>query len=302
MLSGVRSKWVTMFAGVIAAVVLVSVMIGLTSPDGTVDGDQAKTAAEAPAPTPTSPPSRSTPEASPVRAPSAVSGTWPGRPKAATEDGGSTVDWCPAVRTSGAAEARKVFGKAAVDKAACAAVRFVFDKRYSRLALPRRSYDAKDLDFVLPALAPTTVVTYRSRISAFVANPDSSGIREALGLVLLRGEGTQTRDAHASAGSGRVFYGKAFSTDGYRGRAAWINPTWSKVRISVDHSKVEARIVATLDATAAVPVFNTTERRDDMMTVPTHARFFLRRDSGKWEIGGWQITSGDLDYTRLALK
>jgi hypothetical protein len=37
MLSAVRSKRVTMLAGVIAAIVLVSVVIGLASPDGTVN-------------------------------------------------------------------------------------------------------------------------------------------------------------------------------------------------------------------------------------------------------------------------
>ena len=39
MLSAVRSKWITMLAGVIAAVVLASVAIGLSSPDGKVNDD-----------------------------------------------------------------------------------------------------------------------------------------------------------------------------------------------------------------------------------------------------------------------
>jgi hypothetical protein len=207
------------------------------------------------------------------------------------------------VRTTGAAEAEEVFGSAAVDRAACAAVRFVFGKRYSRLAIPRDSYAAKDLDFVLPSLAASTVDAYRPRISTFVAYPDSVDARDELGLVVLRGEGTPAGAEHTSAGNGRVFYGKAYSADGYRGRAAWINPTWSKVTISVDRSKAEPRIVATLDASAAVPVFNTAERRDDMLTVPTRATFFMRRDNGSaWKIGGWRITSGTYDYARLKLK
>lgn len=310
MLSAVRSKWITMLAGVIAAVVLVSVVIGLSSPDGTVGGDvkaapsARATATTKPTPTATATTTRAPEPARPsaARAPASVAGSWPGRPDKVTGDG-SSPDWCPAVRTTGAAEAEQVFGKAAVDKAACTAVQFIFGKRYSRLAIPRNSYDAEDLDFVLPALASSTVDAYRPRVNAFVAHPDSVDVRDELGLVAFRGEGTPSGAKHTSAGSGRVFYGKAWSTDGYRGRAAWINPTWSKVAIRVDRSKAEPRIVATLDASAAIPVFNTAERRDDMLTVPTHAMFFLRRDSGStWKVGGWQITSGTYDYAKLKLK
>jgi len=308
MLRRVRSKWITVLAGAIAAVVLISVAIGLTSPDGTV-GDKAKPSAAAthttPSPNPTtSPPTPSAKPAKPTaaRAPVSVRGPWPGHPASVTEDGDS-VDWCPAVRTTGAAEAEDVFGKAAVDKAACAAVRFIFGKRYSRLAIPRRSYDAQDLDFVLPALAPSTVDAFRPRINAFVAYPDSVDVRDELGLIAFRGEGTPPGAAHTSAGAGRVFYGKAYSTNGYRDRAVWINPTWSKVAISVDRSKAEPRIVATLDASAAVPVFNPAERRDDMLTVPTRALLYLRREGGTtWKIGGWRITSGAYDYARLTVR
>ncbi len=307
MLSAVRSKWITMLAGVIAAVVLSSVAIGLTSPDGEVSDSKATPSAKSTSPptvSPTTPSPTPTPESTPSAdlAPASVAGSWPGRPDAVTGDG-SSLDWCPAVRTTGAAEAEQVFGKAAVDKAACTAVEFIFSKRYSRLAIPRKSYAAKDLDFVLPALAPSTVSAFRPRINAFVAYPDSVDVREELGLIALRGEGTPAGAKHASAGKGRVFYGQAFSTDGYRDRAAWVNPTWSKVTISVDRSKAEPRIVATLDASAAMPVFNTAERRDDMLTIPTHARFFLRPGKGSaWKISGWRITSGTYDYAQLKLK
>lgn len=297
-----------MLAGAIAAVVLVSVAIGLTSPDGKV-GDQVKATpsatTETPEPTakpPTTPAPSPDARPSAARAPATVAGSWPGRPAEVTGSG-AAIDWCPAVRTTGAAEAVDVFGKRSVDAAACAAVEFVFGKRYSRLAIPRRSYAAQDLDFVLPALAPSTVAAFRPRINAFVAYPDDVDVRDELGLVVLRGEGTAAGAKHTSAGNGRVFYGKAFSTDGYRGRAAWVNPTWSKVTISVDRSKAEPRIVATLDASAAVPVFNTAKRRDDMLTVPTDATLFLRRDDGKtWKVGGWRITGGPYDYGRLKLK
>jgi hypothetical protein len=309
MLSAVRSKWITMLAGVIAAIVLVSVAIGLTSPDGKVSDAKAKpsaTASSTPTATPTSssPTPTPTPDTEPSAdlAPASVAGAWPGRPDTVT-GAGSSLDWCPAVRTTGAAEAEQLFGKPAVDKAACTAVQFVFGKRYSRLAIPRKSYAAKDLDFVLPALASSTVNAFRPRINTFVAYPNSVDARDELGLIALRGEGTPAGAGHTSAGKGRVFYGKAYSTEGYRDRAVWVNPTWSKVTIRVDRSKAEPRIVATLDASAAIPVFNTAERRDDMLTIPTHAMFFLRRDGGSaWKIGGWRITSGTYDYERLKLK
>ena len=302
MLSAVRSKWITMLAGVIAAVVLVSVVIGLASPDGTINGDD-RAASSATSPTTGSPKPTSEPVTpSAARAPATVAGSWPGRPDSVTGSG-SSIDWCRAVRTTGAAEAEKVFGKRAVDKAACTAVQFIFGKRYSRLAIPRKSYDVKDLDFVLPALATSTVDAYRPRVHTFVAYPDSIDARDELGLIVLRGEGTPAGAKHTSAGKGRVFYGKAFSTNGYRDRAAWINPTWSKVAISVDRSKAEPRIVATLDASAAIPVFNATERRHDMLTIPTHAMFFLRQAKGAtWKVGGWRIDSGTYDYARLKLR
>ena len=310
MLTRVRSKWITVLAGLIAAVVLVSVAIGLNTPDGSVtDSDAAKpsataTTATTPSPTPTA--STTSPSAKPARptaarAPESVRGPWPGHPDSVTVSGNS-VDWCPAARTTGAAEAVEAFGKAAVDDAACAAVRFIFGKRYSRLAIPRDSYDAQDLDFVLPALASSTTDAFRPRVNAFIAYPDGVDVREELGLVVFRGEGTPAGARHTSAGNGRVFYGTAYSADGYRGRAVWINPRWSKVAISVDRSKAEPRLVAVLDASAAVPVFNPAEQRDDMLTVPTHAMFFLRKEGSSWKIGGWRFAGGAYDYARLAVR
>ncbi|WP_162891313.1 hypothetical protein [Aeromicrobium sp. A1-2] len=301
-----RSKGITILAGVIAAVVLVSLTIGLASPDGSVGEGQRATpsavlapATASPSPTPTATtPTPAGPTAD--RAPESVQGIWPGRSDAVAVDG-KTVDWCPAVRTSGAAEAVAVFGKAAVREAACTAVRFVFEQRYSRLSLPRTSYAAKDLDFVLTALAPVTVSTYHPRVAHFVACPNCQSARDALGLVLFRGAGTTAGASHASAGRGRVFYGKAYGTAGYRGRAVWVNPTFSKVAIRVDRSKAMPRIIATLEASAAVPVFNSSARRDDMLTVPTRAVFILRREGKAWKLGGWDIHSGAFAYAALAI-
>lgn len=309
MLSAVTSKWITILAGVIAAVVLVSVAIGLASPDGSV-GDQPTTAAGSPFPskaattTPAPPAKTKEPtQAVAALAPASLSKPWPGRPRA-TKVKDDDVDWCPAVRTEGANEAIAIFGQKSVDAAACAAVRFVFEQRYSRLSLPRRSYDAEDFDFVLPALTSSTArEIYRPRVDSFIAHPDNRSTREALGLVLLRGEGTPAGAKHASAGQGRVFYGKAYSTRGYRDRAAWINPTWSKVTIRVDRSKADPRIVASLNASAAMPVFNPAEKRADMLTVPTTSTFFLRHEGGTtWKVGGWNIHTGASEYAKLTVN
>lgn len=305
MLSPVKSRWVTLLAGAVVAVVMVSVALGLATPDGRVGGaptpmdrtgaspsPRPSDPATTPTPTPTATP-RKTPPSRDL-APASVRGAWPGRPDSTGLDG-STVDWCPAVRTRGAGDAENVFGAGAVDTAACTAVEFIFEQRYSRLALPRKTYSVSDFDFVLPALTRTTAGTvYSARVRAFVANPRNAFNREAVGIVLF---------LDPSAGEGRTFYGKPRSTTGYKHRAVWINPTWSRVSISVDRTKAAPRIVAVLDATASVPVFNDSKSRDDMLTVPTHALFYLRRSGPKsWKIGGWNIDTGSYSYARLKVN
>ncbi|NRQ48337.1 hypothetical protein [Aeromicrobium stalagmiti] len=301
-----KSRWVTILAGVIAVVVTLSVAIGLSSPDGVVAGAGDDSPSARPSGTPqasatTTAPATAEPEETADRAPLDVKGTWPGRPDGTTASG-PTVDWCPAVRTTGAAEAEQVFGAEATDAAACAAVRFMFEQRYSRLSLPRTSYAAGDFDFVLPALTAATAQTYSPRIDRFVSSPGDRTAADDLGLVLLRADDGGGAD-HALAGEGRVFYGPAFTTRGYRQRAAWINPTWSKVAIRVDRSKSQPRIVATFTASAAVPVFDTDDDTDDMMTVPTSASLFLRQEGSDWRIGGWTtMRTGTVEFGALELR
>ena len=301
----VRTKWLTVFAGAVTAVVLVSVAIGFANPDGSVGGKPAASGApSASSPTSAAPTATPTPTADPASAslaPASVRGVWPGRPAAAVVNG-DKVDWCPAVRIKGGSEARRIFGDKAVDAAACTAVSFVFDKRYSRLSIPRRSYKRSNFDFVLPALSSDTASQfYRARIDAFVANPGSVATRDALGLVLLRDAGTS--DGHTAAGVGRFYYGTSYTTDGYRDRAAWINPSWSKVSISVDRTKSEPRIAAVFTAEASIPVFNPGQKRDDMLKVATTATYYLRHGGGtKWSIGGWTVTTNTLGFAPLSVK
>lgn len=299
--------------GVIGIVALGSILIGVASPDGSVrdtarpvnQGPSATTTAPSePAPTgsATNPAPSDEQEPGPDLAPAAVTGSWAGLPDG-VEAAGDDTDWCGAVTTSGASEAGRVFGRRAVDAAACAAVGFVLDHRYSRLSLPRRSYSAADFDPVLPALDDTTASrVYRPRIASFVASPSSDTAGEQLGLVLFTGRGTAKGAEHVSAGAGHVFYGTAFSRDGYRDRAAWINPTWSSVAIRVDRSTSEPRIEARLTASAAVPVWSTTTSSDAMLTVPTRATFTLRRDGDDWRINGWTISRGDVSYAPLTVR
>lgn len=302
-----KTKALTIFAGAVTAVVVASVAIGLAAPDGSVGDKPVASSTATASPTPSGAPS-ATPKPGPAAdapsaalAPQSVSGVWPGRPAKAKVTG-NQVNWCPAVRVTGETEAVRLFGKKAVDAAACTAVRFIFDKRYSRLSIPRQSYKSASFDFVLPALTTETVNSYyRPRIAEFVANPGSISARDALGLVLLRGEGVIGK--HNSAGPGRVYYGKPFTTSGYQDRAVWINPKWSTVAISLDYSKSQPRIAAKLTAQASVPVFNTAAKRDDMLTVATSATYLLRHGSGtQWAIGAWTVTTNTLGFAELKVN
>lgn len=316
MLIAMRSRALKLLIGVIGVVAFGSVLIGVASPDGSVgdvepvnQGPRPQTATPSAGQTtaPGAPAaSADAPTDSPSGAdlaPASVAGTWPGRPAAATVTG-DTVNWCGAVTTKGAGEAERMFGREAVDAAACAAVSFVLDHRYSRLSLPRSDYRSADFDPILPALDPRTVSgVYRPRIAQFIARHTSNTAGEQLGLVLFTGQGTAAGAEHASAGDGHVFYGPAFTTDGYRDRSVWINPTWSPVTISVDRSSSEPRIRAAFSASASIPVHATSTGRDDMLTVPTRSAFLLRQgNDDTWLINGWTINRGDVSYTQLSVR
>lgn len=282
-------------AALVVAVVAFSVVLGLTAPDGSLQ-DDAVSAAATPSPAP--PTATAAPATTPAAAtassdlaPRAVVGPWPGRPDA-VEITGDTVDWCPAVTTTDSADAVRTFGEDRVEAAACAAVSFVLDQRYSSLALPRTTYRPSDFDGVLAALSDATATTYyRPRINDFIAHRDSAAATERLGVVLL-----------TTAGPDHVFYGPKGTTRGYRDRAVWINPRWSTVAVGVDRTRATPRLVATFTASAAVPVFNTARRRDDMLTVPTTARLVLREQGEDWVIGGWDLTGGATSTARLTIR
>jgi hypothetical protein len=318
----VRSRALKVLIATVVVVALGSVAVGLASPDGSVGPDRT-TASRAPSPSTSAatPAPAATPsdadQPGPDLAPAAVRGTWPGAPDDLVADDG-TIDWCAGVSTSGAAEAEAVLGREAVDAAACAAVRFVFEHRYSRLSLPRRDYEAADLAPVLRALDERTRdAVYRPRVAQFVAAPASDTAGEQLGLVLFTARSTPDDARHAEAGPGLVFYGPAFSTRGYADRAAWINPTWSSVAIRLDRSTSTPRVEARLTASASMPVWSTATRRDAMLTVPTRATFTLTGGTGTggtgtggtngtgaddWRVAGWTISRGDTSQAPLDVR
>lgn len=280
-------KGVAIVAVLVVTALGLSVLIGLTAPDGQI-GDESPAALTPPtASTSAEPPE---PESTADLAPASVAGTWPGRPTATKVRSDDEVDWCPAVTAEPTTDAVREFGRDAVDAAACAAVSFVFDHRYSRLSLPRAAYARADFDEVLTALSRSTAdVTYRSRVDQFVASPSDDGAKK-LGLVLLR-----------SAGDDHRFYGPRNSAQGYADRAVWINPRWSTVEVGLDRTRSTPRLTARLTAQASIPVFHVEAARDDMLTVPTAATFQMRREGDRWVIGGWTIDAGSQTFDPLAV-
>lgn len=294
-----RSRVITAVAATVLVVVGCAVALGLTAPDGSVRGATAPnvvTSRTTPTPTattpsPTSEPTETASEPSADLAPAEVSGVWPGRPSAAKVDG-DDIDWCGAVKVSASNGATSTFGAEQTKAAACAAVSFVFDERYSRRSLPRSSYKKSDFDSALAAFAQATgSAVYRPRIAAFVAHPTTTN-GENLGLVMLRGR----------PGSGYRFYGPKNTAKGYADRAIWINPTWSTVKVTLDTSKASPRLTARFTASAAVPVFDTRRDRDAMMTVPTDATLVMRREGKAWKIGSFQIHTGAAGFTSLRVR
>jgi len=296
-----RSRVITAVAVTVLLVVGCAVALGLTAPDGSVRGATAPnvvTTRTTPTPSSTTPTATPTPEPTATNdepsvdlAPAKVADVWPGRPKAVTVDG-DQVDWCGAVKVSASSGATSAFGAAQTKGAACAAVSFVFDERYARRSLPKSSYKKSDFDSALSAFAQATGSSvYRPRIAAFVAHP--TGVNgENLGLVMLQGQ----------PGAGYRYYGKKNTLDGYTDRAAWINPQWSTVKITLDTSKVSPRLTASFTASAAVPVFDTNRGRDAMMTVPTTASLVMRREGKAWKIGSFQIHTGAAGFTSLRIR
>ncbi|MFT4188939.1 MAG: hypothetical protein QM621_10205 [Aeromicrobium sp.] len=290
------NSWVVKsVAAVVMCVAIVAIALGLNSPDGSVRDDDAPNtvASDDPKPTPSAEPATEDeaepePEATPEpTSTSPAAGLWPGRPAAATENGG-VVDWCPAVQVEVSASARSAVGDEAARQAACRAIAFTFDVRYSRLSLPRQSYTAADfapVEAFLTDHARTSV--YPPRVDAVIASPRDRAAREGTGVVLLDGPG---------AGAGRSYFGPAWSDAGYA-NGAWIHPTWSTISVDLDRGGSRPRLAVSFTASADLPV-RAPDGSTELLTVDTDATYIMV-GGPDWKINGWTLQTSSHGYTPM---
>lgn len=285
-----------MVKSVTALVLLVAVVavgLGLSTPDGTVrdasgpdstpSATSDATTEPSPEPTPVAPPADPT-------ALSPVTGTWPGRPDGTPEVSPGVVDWCPAVQAQVSPAARAAVGEEAARAAACRAVAFTFDVRYSRLSLPRESFSATDFAGVEALLSDRArASTYPPRVSAVVAAPRSTPAREGTGVILLDGP---------SPGGGRQFFGPQWSEAGYLDRPVWIDPSWSVVTVDLQRGGSRPLLSATLEASAGVPVWNPATSSTEKLTVRTTASYVLAGPD--WRLNGWTLGTDLAGFSPLA--
>ncbi len=285
----------------VLVVAVVAVGLGLSTPDGEVrdaDGDTttsptSPTSTVAPTPdastAPSPEPSTAAPPADPA-ALSPVTGTWPGRPDGTPEVSPGVVDWCPAVQVQVSPAARAAVGEEAARTAACRAVAFTFDARYSRLSLPRQAYAATDFAGVEALLTDRArVSTYPPRVSAVVAAPRSTAAREGTGVVLLDGP---------TPGGGRQFFGPRWTDAGYADRPVWIDPSWSVVTVDLQRGGSRPQLSARLEASAAVPVWNPARSTAEKLTVRTTAAYVL--SGPDWRVNGWTLSAELGGFSPLA--
>lgn len=279
---------------IVLVVAVVAVSLGLSTPDGQVrgaDGAPAATpeVATEPSPEPSPDPTTAAPPADPA-ALSPVTGTWPGRPGGTPEVSPGVVDWCPAVQVQVSQAARAAVGEEAARAAACRAVAFTFDARYSRLSLPRESYSATDFAAVEALLTERTRgTTYPPRVSAVVAAPRSTAAREGTGAVLLDGP---------TPGGGRQFFGPRWSDAGYADRPVWVDPTWSVVTVDLQRGGSRPLLAASLEASAGVPVWNPGTSTAEKLTVRTTATYVLAGPD--WSVNGWTLSTDVGGFSPLA--
>ena len=242
MLSAVRPQWITMLAGVIAAVVLVSVVIGLTSPDG--------------ASATTTRPSRRRPRR--PRRPARL----PRRPRRRPNQQDRSRPGRRVRRRSMARASRRGHGhwhvgglvpRRAYDWGRRGRGR-VRQGRGPRCRVRRRDVRLRQA-FLQARDPPRLVCPEGSRLRAAgaravdgrcvpcphqpVRRPSRQRRRaRRLGLVVLRGEGTRQTPSTPRRATATLLR-QGVPTSGYRDWAASVNPTWSKVAMSVDRSKAE---------------------------------------------------------------
>ncbi len=279
----------------VLVVAVTAVGLGLTGPDGQVrPSDRSPSAGSEETATPDAEPTTPAPEPTPLApadptALSPVTGTWPGRPDGTPEVSPGVVDWCPAVQVQVSDAARRAVGEQAAAAAACRAVAFTFEARYSRLSLPRETFAATDFAGVEAQLTERArTSTYPARVAAVVASPRSTAAREGTGVVLLDGPGP---------GGGRQFFGPPWSETGYADRPVWVDPTWSVVTIDLQRGGSPPLLSARLEASAGVPVWNPATAAPEKLTVSTTASYVLAGPD--WRVNGWTLSQDVRGFTPL---
>ena len=109
------------------------------------------------------------------------------------------VNWCEGNRL-GDAEAVNVFGRSAVKDAKCDAVSFLFEARYSRLALPCATCATSDFADLAQWLSTDAHENrFLPLAKVMIDDPDSEAKRKALGLILFHLTDSRPGDKTAAA-------------------------------------------------------------------------------------------------------
>lgn len=286
--------WRKLIVGLVLVVATFSVALGLTEPDGKVDGSPTAVTESTPARADHSPV-----KVSPAR-------PWPGLPDGiSVDESTSSVNWCDAAEHEPATgSAADFFGPASVGDAYCGVLGFLFEQHYSSLAVPRASYELADFS---PLQEWLSTDAYDNRFvpkaRSVIADPGDTSARKQLGVLLFHLGDDRPGNGRLSAGPNHSFYGKGL---GYDERSAWINPTWKRTGLLLDQVDGVARLSISVSASAALPVYNTATGHDDMLVVKTEAVFRMAKrttDSGRlWQIDGWRIVTPETSFAPLKLN
>ncbi|MFT4298339.1 MAG: hypothetical protein QM597_01685 [Aeromicrobium sp.] len=285
-----RAKLIQTVTIGVLLVAVTAIGMGLSTPDGTVRRAEktpsatAPTAASSPSPSPTPSPTP-TPEPGSL---SPITGVWPGRPAETVENAG-VVDWCPAVQVTISSAALRQVGEQAARQAACNAVAFTFDVRYSRLSLPHQGYAESDFAPVVERLSDRARAhTYPARIRAVMASPTDRAAREGTGVVLLTGP---------QPGNGRRYFGPPWSDAGYADRPAWVDPVWTTVTVDLRRGGSRPLLQTSFEASAGLPVWNPGTQKTEKLTVATTATYVLAAPD--WRVDGWTLATEARGFTPL---
>lgn len=278
----------------VLTVVLAAVAIGFSTsgtPSNDRDADRDPVLRVTSSPTPSAESDEPTPTASPrATASPAAPAAGATQALAPSIDVPTAAERCAAATVKPGGSIESTLGADDVRAAACAALTFVLDMRYSRLSLPQLTYARSDFTEAASYLtAATRTRTYPERIRAVVADPRGDAARRGTGLLLLNGP---------DVGAGRVFYGPPWSRDGYADRAVWVDPEWSPLEVAPTGG-FGTRVRVDFSASAAIPVWNPSISAGELLRIPTSASLQMLREGSGWKVDSWTLSSGEGDFEPL---